>query len=446
MHSSSSKGISRIPKVTKKMDGNKKHMKGLLEPGPAKPISITGTSQPVVKDANDKVIGSSMSLKESALRKQLKAVIMSDCKFEPLFSTETLLKDQKTANRPLPDPNKVNELDCLNNRNQSRPYPLGKTFFSHIMRTQFKMSSKRSPRRSFRERTTPASSTKRKIKKPLSDSEDDALSHIKSIANCLLENTLNKLDIKEPSKLIADHIDDPVVQTPESGTSSSSNFHILDLPSSSTDRDGCGNNDASSSDSNDTSEDTVIERGREGVENKNSVASREALYDPNSRVDLLEDYDMSPLLDGFSSVQTITVGAPSNNVVFLGIRPLNEDDSGWLLRILRNNFPVENETVTNEWAYFYSQGDGWGNNTPWIIRNNDDENEDASSEASSTNDSLSIAEADNRSSIQDIVSLPDDSRATTSHRNRRQINNLRLHDDDSDEYFDTLDNLGSVPR
>lgn len=116
------------------------------------------------------------------------------------------------------------------------------------------------------------------------------------------------------------------------------------------------------------------------------------------------------------------------------------------MRILRNNFPVENETVTNEWAYFYSQGDGWGNNTPWIIRNNDDENEDASSEASSTNDSLSIAEADNRSSIQDIVSLPDDSRATTSHRNRRQINNLRLHDDDSDEYFDTLDNLGSVPR
>ncbi|XP_044760916.1 uncharacterized protein LOC123318372 [Coccinella septempunctata] len=443
-----SKGISRIPKSTKKMDGNKKHAKGLVESGLGKTISITGTSQPVAKDATDKVIGSCMSLKESTLRKQLKAVILSDCKFEPLFSTETLLKDQKTVNRPLPDPNKVNELDCLNNRNQSRPYPLSKTFFSQIMRTQFKITSRRSPRKTFRERTTASKSTKRKSRKPLSDSEDDALGHIKSIANCLLENTLNKLDIKESSKLIADHIDDPVVQTPESSTSSSSNFQIMDLPSSSTDQDGSG-----SSGSNDTSQDTVVDVRKKGFDTNNSVTSREALYDPNSRVDLLEDFDISPLLDGFGSVQTISVGAPANNVVFLGMRPLNEDDSaqpdgnvfpGWLLRILRNNFPDNNQDNSNEWAYFYSQGDGWGNNTPWIIRNNDDESEDASSEASSTNDS-SIAEADNRSSFQDIISLPDDSLATHSERNHRQIEHQRLHNEDSEEYFDTLDNIGAAP-
>lgn len=331
-----SKGISKIPKSAKKMDGNKKHLKGLSESKLPKTVPITGTSQPVAKDGNEKVIGSCMSIKESSLRKQLKAVILSDCKFEPLFSKDALVKDQKAANRPLPDPNKVNELDCLNNRNQSKPYPLGKTFFSQIMRTQFKMSSKRSPRKIFREKNF-HSNTKRKIKKPLSDNQDDTLSHIKYIANCLLENTLNKLDIKESSKLIADHIDDPVVQTPESGTSSSSNFQVLDLPSSSTDPEDSGNNDSSGSESNDTSQDTVIDVMKRAFDNDTSVTSREALYDPNSRVDLLEDFDMSPLLEGFSSVQTISVSAPTNNVVLLGMRPLNEDDSGKNLFDYRNS-------------------------------------------------------------------------------------------------------------
>lgn len=143
-------------------------------------------------------------------------------------------------------------------------------------------------------------------------------------------------------------------------------------------------------------------------------------------------------------------------LVNLAAHPDGSVFPGWLLRILRNNFPANTQDTNREWAHFYSQGDGWGeyailtldqnstdnffsgNNTPWIVRNND-ENEDASSEASSSNDS-SLTDS---SSIQDIVSLPNDNVATGSSRNQRHIEHIRLHNEDSEEYFDTLDNIGA---
>ncbi|KAL3279101.1 hypothetical protein HHI36_016615 [Cryptolaemus montrouzieri] len=318
------------------MDNNRKHLKALHDSGLTKNTPKNGTSSPIRRENPDKILNSCINLKESSLRKQIKAAILSECKLKPLFSTESLLKP---PSKPLPDPNKVNELDCLNNRNQSRPYPLGKTFFSQLIRTQFRFSSRKTTRNNCRDKTPPI---KRKRKKSLSDSEDEVISDIKSIANCLLENTLNKLNIKESSRLIFDHLDDPVVETPPNGSQGSSNFEILTAPAPSTSSSqeqkfmeiiknkqlgSLRNSPDSGSESNTESQDTIESSHSGKVINGFLESSREALFDPTSQVDLLEDFEIPPVLEEFEIVENVSVVAETNNVVLIGVNLLNENDA-----------------------------------------------------------------------------------------------------------------------
>ncbi|KAK9878825.1 hypothetical protein WA026_003660 [Henosepilachna vigintioctopunctata] len=341
----------KVSKKTFKMD-DKKRLKALNDSGLVKTIPKAG-SQHTTRLTTDKVFESGTSMRQSLMRKQIKAAIQSDSKFEPLFNKESMSKEpNKPVSRPMPDPNKVNELDCLNNRNHSRRFPMTKTFFSQLMRTQFKFSDRKIARKNVKGKilspTKGQSNSTRKKKKSLSDSEDDVFKDIKSITNCLLENTLNKLDIKESSKLIVDHIDDPVVETPQtsSRTISSANLETVNapLPSTSsnqekntikeiemdthkvsTDKDGYTSGSDSSISLRDKAENKP---GKVGLDA--TGCSTEALFDPNSQVDLLEDFDMPPLLHELESVRNISSGATPNTVVLIGVNLLNDSESVFL--------------------------------------------------------------------------------------------------------------------
>ncbi|KAL3279103.1 hypothetical protein HHI36_016617 [Cryptolaemus montrouzieri] len=128
--------------------------------------------------------------------------------------------------------------------------------------------------------------------------------------------------------------------------------------------------------------------------------------------------------------------------------------------MLRTNFPQDGE-VTPEGPHFYCQGDGLGVHPSIIAIDLEDEEGDASSESSSsTNGSANLTETQIENSMQDIVSLPDYDQSTTLEGSNDLLNivplcevssdlensRLAMQNEESEEYFDTTDELTSSPK
>lgn len=65
-----------------------------------------------------------------------------------------------------------------------------------------------------------------------------------------------------------------------------------------------------------------------------AFASREALFDPNSKVDLLEDFDIPPAPTSEASTSEVPVDTEQQsetvhpNIVVIGVNLINEDNDG----------------------------------------------------------------------------------------------------------------------
>ncbi|KAK4881468.1 hypothetical protein RN001_004787 [Aquatica leii] len=149
-------------------------------------------------------------------------------------------------------------------------------------------------------------------------------------------------------------------------------------------------------------------------------ASREALFDPNSQVDLLEEFDISAEGEPNNSLVELPI---LQNIVFVGVDPSQDDANSqiaavlpinaepfpnWLLNLLGAGVPEDAET--HDEPHFYCQGDGLGVHPSFIEEEFDEESSSSdTSDSTTTGDSShDEAEADPSVSELDIGSLPDD--------------------------------------
>ncbi|KAF5307301.1 hypothetical protein FQR65_LT07017 [Abscondita terminalis] len=112
-----------------------------------------------------------------------------------------------------------------------------------------------------------------------------------------------------------------------------------------------------------------------------AFASREALFDPNSQIDLLEEFDVSADGEPNGSLGDMPI---LQNIVFIGVDADDENADGqiaaviplnaepfpnWLLNLLGAGVSEDNET--HDEPHFYCQGDGLGSeeeNCWWNLR------------------------------------------------------------------------------
>ncbi|KAF2878686.1 hypothetical protein ILUMI_27494 [Ignelater luminosus] len=196
-------------------------------------------------------------------------------------------------------------------------------------------------------------------------------------------------------------------------------------------------------------------------------ASREALFDPNSQVDLLEEYNV-PV--SASSVENIDAPSPAN-VVLIGVNgvsldannseigpilPVNADPfPNWLLHLLGTD--IVEDAETHDEPHFYCQGDGIGVHPSFIEEDFEEDHSSSGSESSTTTGSTNDdAEAEPTVSEVEVVSLPDDNtndinttQQDTPHLENQTVlaeNNAGTSSgaESTDEFFDTVDESLSV--
>ncbi|KAK5649559.1 hypothetical protein RI129_000588 [Pyrocoelia pectoralis] len=125
-------------------------------------------------------------------------------------------------------------------------------------------------------------------------------------------------------------------------------------------------------------------------------ASREALFDPNSQEDLLEDYDVAA--DGDQNVDLpeivfVELVPVDINEEAEPIIPVNDPFPNWLLDLLGAENPGEEEV--HDEPHFYCQGDGVGVH-PSFAEGDDDE-EETSSDRTISSDNSQTTSSDARS-------------------------------------------------
>ncbi|KAF5286337.1 hypothetical protein FQA39_LY04235 [Lamprigera yunnana] len=145
------------------------------------------------------------------------------------------------------------------------------------------------------------------------------------------------------------------------------------------------------------------------------AASREALFDPNSQIDLLSDFDTSADDEPENSNLNLPV---FGNIVFVGISPHEENVEAaaglnvepfpnWLLNLLTAGGTPEDET--HDEPHFYCQGDGVGVHPSFVEEDFElDSSTSGSSGTSSSNNSHDETEADPSISELDSGSLQDE--------------------------------------
>nr|XP_023022130.1 uncharacterized protein LOC111510441 isoform X2 [Leptinotarsa decemlineata] len=375
------------------------------------------------------------------------------------------------------DPNRINELDKFSN------ILPGRTFFNHFLSPQGHISRKSVMRDRDRDSSPGPSNLlgkkRKKTKKggSFTDVEDySPMDDIKSITNCIVENSLNKLNIVEIEKIKDDVIEFNI--PPEWALVPFANIQepVMENFPGNSGRDIEGNpNNGTESNGRDTENGNIELNGRsveneapnvedrhnsghptslftefanEGIpstsqqlENQVARASREALFDPNSVQDLLEDFEIpAPLQE---AVDILDVG---NNVVLLGIRSIasniNPQENGfphWLLQIMGTQAVPDGSitSTSSDEPHYYCQGDGLGVH-PSITAVEVEDEEDEETTSSNNTD---FAEVDQGvSSQQDMSSLPEDSQGNTESQEfpEETDDGLRMETTEQTEYFDTV--------
>ncbi|RZC42774.1 uncharacterized protein BDFB_005918, partial [Asbolus verrucosus] len=227
----------------------------------------------------------------------------------------------------------------------------------------------------------PSRDPKRKSpkKSPSSDS-DDSVEDVKSITTCILENSLNKIEFKDEERQRGNLIQELIQEVPLPQDEIIGPVLIVengDLANNN--RDLEGNNYPAGNEENPQNDNAIdnLELNNVNIDNNNEVveaapdeeaqaveevhddnvdveppvdievawSSREALFDVNSQVDLLEDFDMD--------------AAIVNGLVIPGILPPEESGfPNWLLQIFEEGEPVGAEDDLHDEPHFYCQGDG----------------------------------------------------------------------------------------
>ncbi|VEN52230.1 unnamed protein product [Callosobruchus maculatus] len=428
------------------------------------------------------------------------------------------------------DVNRINELDKFHN------IPPGRTFFNHMLKSQD------ATRRSFlKDRDLPGPSNvplparkRKKHKKPsgAETDEDTPFDDCKSITNCLIKNTLNRLEVNDADERRNDGRDDVIefnvepeavadaevveVQEPEVvvvGVHAAAHEEAVlepeqqdvvqqvvpevpppaaglvvengDLANNNRDIEGnnyiapenqeivehdienfnliamdevpevhlvqeivnvndiADNNNHNAEDLQVIEDPAVLVRGvgeRENGQNNAQQgeqeqpepegvarASREALFDPNSEPDLLEDVDQPIMQEDPSAMEEIglvDVIEYGNNIVLIGVAPNPDDQDApvdvnafprWLLQILGAQVGQNEEDGppdASEEPHFYCQGDGLGIH-PSVIAVDADEDEE-STQSSNTGE---YADVEQEPSSQDASSLPEESQPLVEHAN-----------------------------
>nr|CAI5851070.1 unnamed protein product [Callosobruchus analis] len=429
------------------------------------------------------------------------------------------------------DVNRINELDKFHNM------PPGRTFFNHMLKSQD------ATRRSFlKERDLPGPSNiplparkRKKHKKPLgAESEEDSpFDDCKSITNCLIKNTLNRLEVndsdeqrnngrddviefnvepelaevevvevQEPEVVVVDvHAQEEavlepevvqqqdvmqpaVVEVPPAGLvvengdlannnrdiegnnyiapenqeiaeNDIENFNLIameDVPEVHLVQEIVNVNEIADNNNHNGEDLQVIEdpavlvRGVAEHENDQNNAqqaeqdqpepagvaraSREALFDPNSEPDLLEDVDVPSMQEQPSAMEDIglvDVIEYGNNIVLIGVAPNPDDQDApvdvnafprWLLQILGAQVAQNEEDGPQDASdepHFYCQGDGLGIH-PSVIAVDADEDEE-STQSSNTGE---YADVEQEPSSQDASSLPEESQPLVEHGNNAE--------------------------
>ncbi|XP_057658268.1 uncharacterized protein LOC130895130 isoform X2 [Diorhabda carinulata] len=145
----------------------------------------------------------------------------------------------------------------------------------------------------------------------------------------------------------------------------------------------------------------------ESLSNSIAQASSEAIVDPNSVLDLLDDFGQREDINGLVGL---------GNFVLVGIHQVPDDfenNNGfpdWLLNILGNQVGIEEALPINELdeAHFYCQGDGLGVHPSILAVEVDGDEEDDEESSDSTNNTEDFAEVDPLISSHDVSSLQED--------------------------------------
>ncbi|GJQ72939.1 hypothetical protein Trydic_g1581 [Trypoxylus dichotomus] len=316
-------------------------------------------------------------------------------------------------------------------------------------------SLKRFPTR-IEDSSLPSTSDIKKRKKGKKNDEDKE--DIKTLTECIIYNTLNNIPevdeihenipnseiprIKTPDSINVSQITTPNVRS-NTEIASFISGEIIDQVLSKLEVTAC-TLDRSPFDNDDRKTKDLI---ADPIIHELNHASREALFDPNSEIDMLEEFEIPP------PPPPPVLQVPTNehhNVIIIGLSPNNEEESvvlpdiadpfpNWLLQLLGAN--VE-EGESHDEPHFYCQGDGIGVH-PSIIEVEIDEEESTSDSSSSHHE----AEAGYTSSDSGVVQLPTDD---VDERNLQDDGRTDLPlgratpgstsaADSTDEFFDTLE-------
>nr|CAH7744843.1 unnamed protein product [Callosobruchus chinensis] len=172
-------------------------------------------------------------------------------------------------------------------------------------------------------------------------------------------------------------------------------------------------------------------------------ASREALFDPNSEPDLLEDVDLPNMQEEPSAIGEIglvEVIEYGNNIVLIGVAP-NQDAPvdvdafpRWLLQILGAQVAQNEEDGpqdASEEPHFYCQGDGLGIH-PSVIAVDADEDAE-STQSSNTGE---YADVEQEPSSLDASSLPEESQPSVERGTNSDENDIASTSQQT-EFFDS---------
>nr|XP_023022135.1 uncharacterized protein LOC111510441 isoform X7 [Leptinotarsa decemlineata] len=302
-------------------------------------------------------------------------------------------------------------------------------------------------------------------KKILKNSSSENLVTAKSISDSIVENVFSTLEKKsESSKVVTNQVPEEnsfplavenerkIEGNPNNGTESNgrdTENGNIELNGRSVENEAPNVEDRHNS-GHPTS--LFTEFANEGIpstsqqlENQVARASREALFDPNSVQDLLEDFEIpAPLQE---AVDILDVG---NNVVLLGIRSIASNinpqvlsvENGfphWLLQIMGTQAVPDGSitSTSSDEPHYYCQGDGLGVH-PSITAVEVEDEEDEETTSSNNTD---FAEVDQGvSSQQDMSSLPEDSQGNTESQEfpEETDDGLRMETTEQTEYFDTV--------
>ncbi|KAG5874738.1 hypothetical protein JTB14_011979 [Gonioctena quinquepunctata] len=375
------------------------------------------------------------------------------------------------------DTNRINELDKFHN------IPPGRTFFNHFLGPPHCHLNKKS---TVRDRdclpgpSNVAPKKRRRVKKAGSLTDLDDLSPVddmKSLTNCIVENSLNKLNIQEAEKSKDDLIEFnsepkpvpiPMVEVQEDVINVVPSMEIEEVEDEKIENgletENLGANkeifptqpdlddsvhrayplefeDPDMFSERRTDEEMASSSGQQ-TESQIAHASREALFDPNSVQDLLEDFEIPPPMQ--EAVDILGLGS---NVILLGIHSMANVlsvENGfphWLLQILGTQVVQEGSVTSanSEEPHYYCQGDGLGVH-PSILAVEVEEEEDEDT-TDSSNNSVDFAEVDQGVSTQDMTSLPDDPPTiaeTQDISQETEDGGLRNEASEQTEYFDTV--------